>query len=404
MRFFIAILLCFLTYSSAFGFIQTRDDYSAQLRILKELDIDPKYMKDPYFLAMKAEGSNIAKKDFVNTIKEEYKHISMLKELISKTDMPNSFLYLAMVESGLSNKAVSNVKAVGMWQFMEGTAKLYGLRVDKYVDERRDPVASTLAAVQYLKRLKEQFGKWYLAIMAYNSGEVRVKQAIQKAGTDELSVLIDPDKKYLSLETRLFIRKILIAANMAEDSDFIISNDSSMLNRPNQISVSKVFVPGGTSLAMVASSIGLSLKKLKEHNAHLRYDFTPPNQKEYHIYIPIGKKDLFATNFKSFNNDQKFQIYSVKKGDTIAKIASKWRVSAKDIQKYNEIAKLSPNSQIIIPVSKKTAPIFENYKVKKGDTLAGISKKFDVEVKEIIKANNIKNSKVAAGDSLVIPK
>ncbi|ALV65194.1 lytic transglycosylase domain-containing protein [Campylobacter fetus] len=404
MRFFIAILLCFLTYSSAFGFIQTRDDYSAQLRILKELDIDPKYMKDPYFLAMKAEGSNIAKKDFVNTIKEEYKHISMLKELISKTDMPNSFLYLAMVESGLSNKAVSNVKAVGMWQFMEGTAKLYGLRVDKYVDERRDPVASTLAAVQYLKRLKEQFGKWYLAIMAYNSGEVRVKQAIQKAGTDELSVLIDPDKKYLSLETRLFIRKILIAANMAEDSDFIISNDSSMLNRPNQISVSKVFVPGGTSLAMVASSIGLSLKKLKEHNAHLRYDFTPPNQKEYHIYIPIGKKDLFATNFKSFNNDQKFQIYSVKKGDTIAKIASKWRVSAKDIQKYNEIAKLSPNSQIIIPVSKNTAPIFENYKVKKGDTLAGISKKFDVEVKEIIKANNIKNSKVAAGDSLVIPK
>ncbi|EAJ5692663.1 transglycosylase SLT domain-containing protein [Campylobacter fetus] len=404
MRFFIAILLCFLTYSSAFGFIQTRDDYSAQLRILKELDIDPKYMKDPHFLAMKAERSNIAKKDFVNTIKEEYKHISMLKELISKTDMPKSFLYLAMVESGLSNKAVSNVKAVGMWQFMEGTAKLYGLRVDKYVDERRDPVASTLAAVQYLKRLKDQFGKWYLAIMAYNSGEVRVKQAIQKAGTDELSVLIDPDKKYLSLETRLFIRKILLAANIAEDSDFIISNDSSMLNRPNQISVSKVFVPGGTSLAMVASSIGLSLKKLKEHNTHLRYDFTPPNQKEYHIYIPIGKKDLFATNFKSFNNDQKFQIYSVKKGDTIAKIASKWRVGTKDIQKYNEIAKLSPNSQIIIPVSKNTAPIFENYKVKKGDTLIGISKKFDVEVKEIIKANNIKNSKLAAGDSLVIPK
>ncbi|WKW18499.1 LysM peptidoglycan-binding domain-containing protein [Campylobacter fetus subsp. fetus] len=163
-----------------------------------------------------------------------------------------------------------------------------------------------------------------------------------------------------------------------------------MLNRPNQISVSKVFVPGGTSLAMVASSIGLSLKKLKEHNTHLRYDFTPPNQKEYHIYIPIGKKDLFATNFKSFNNDQKFQIYSVKKGDTIAKIASKWRVGTKDIQKYNEIAKLSPNSQIIIPVSKNTAPIFENYKVKKGDTLIGISKKFDVEVKEIIKANNIK--------------
>ncbi|MFW5619683.1 MAG: hypothetical protein ACOCMY_07440, partial [Campylobacter hyointestinalis] len=98
MKFFTTILLCFLAASSLFGYIPTNSDYNSQLRVLKEFDIDPKYMKDPYFLAMKFDDSSSRKKSFVNTIKEEYKHISMLKELMDKHNMPKSFLYLAMVE------------------------------------------------------------------------------------------------------------------------------------------------------------------------------------------------------------------------------------------------------------------------------------------------------------------
>ncbi|CUU75177.1 regulatory protein dnir [Campylobacter hyointestinalis subsp. hyointestinalis] len=402
MKFFTTILLCFLAASSLFGYIPANNDYNSQLRVLKELDIDPKYMKDPYFLAMKFDDSSSRKKSFVNTIKEEYKHISMLKELMDKHNMPKSFLYLAIVESGLSNKAMSNSKAAGMWQFMEGTAKLHGLKVDKYVDERRDPIASTLAAVKYLKNLKAQFGKWYLAIMAYNCGEGNLKKAIAKAGSDDLSVLVDPDKKYLSLETRMFIRKILLVANMAEDSDFIIANDSSILNNANQISIARVSVPGGTALSEVAEAIGLSTKKMKEYNSHLRYGFTPPNLKEYYLYIPLNKKDIFATNFKPMDS-KSFKIYDVKKGDTIAKIATKWKVSPKEIQKYNDITKVKPNDKIIILTSKNSQALV-NYIVKKGDTLLGISKKFDVQVKDIVELNNLKSSSLGIGDSIVIPK
>lgn len=403
MKFFISILICIFTTSSLFGYIQTRNDYGAQLKVFKELDIDPKYMKDPYFLAMSLDENNITKKSFVNIIKEEYGHISMLKELIKNSDMPKTFLYLAMVESGLSNKAVSNVRAVGMWQFMEGTAKIYGLKINKYVDERRDPVAATQAAVSYLKALKSQFGKWYLAIIAYNCGEGKLKKAIAAAGTDSLSVLVDPDKKYLSLETRMFIKKILLSAYMAEDSDFIISKDSSLLNNANQISITKIMVPGGTSLASVGDSIGLSLKKMKEFNAHLKFGFTPPNLKEYHMYIPISKKDLFVSNFKAIKSNKVFHVYKVKKGDTIAKIASKWGTNSNEIKKYNNITSVKANQEIVIPAS-KSAAVLSSYKVQKGDTLIRISKKFDVKISDILEANDMKTSNLDIGDSIVIPK
>lgn len=403
MRFFGLILLFFIMPVTLFGYIGNRDDYNAKMRVLKELDIDPQYMRDPYFLSMITSSADKTRKNFVITSKEGYKYVAMLKELINESNMPKSFLYLAMVESGLSNNVVSNAKAAGMWQFMESTGRLYGLRIDKYVDERRDPIASTMAAMSYLKTLKTVFGKWYLALMAYNAGEGKVKRAIKKAGTDDLNVLIDPNKQYLPLETRMFIRKILVAANMFEDSDFIISNGSSMLNNANGVSIVRESVPGGTTLAEIGDSIGLSVKKMKEYNAHLRYFFTPPNSKFYHVYIPINKQELFASNFKPNKNDRIFHVYKVKKGDTLAKIAIKWGVQTKVIQKYNNIKTLKPNNYVVIATSKNT-PILASYKIQKGDTLIRISKKFNVEVAELIRINNMKNTKLAIGDDIVIPK
>ncbi|MFW5624585.1 MAG: LysM peptidoglycan-binding domain-containing protein, partial [Campylobacter hyointestinalis] len=185
-------------------------------------------------------------------------------------------------------------------------------------------------------------------------------------------------------------------------SDFIIANDSSILNNANQISIARVSVPGGTALSEVAEAIGLSTKKMKEYNSHLRYGFTPPNLKEYYLYIPLNKKDIFATNFKPMDS-KSFKIYDVKKGDTIAKIATKWKVSPIEIQKYNDITKVKPNDKIIILTSKNSQAL-ANYIVKKGDTLLGISKKFDVQVKDIVELNNLKSSSLGIGDSIVIPK
>ncbi|PPB61110.1 lytic transglycosylase, partial [Campylobacter hyointestinalis] len=120
------------------------------------------------------------------------------------------------------------------------------------------------------------------------------------------------------------------------------------------------------------------------------------------LYIPLNKKDIFATNFKPMDS-KSFKIYDVKKGDTIAKIATKWKVSPKEIQKYNDITKVKPNDKIIILTSKNSQAL-ANYIVKKGDTLLGISKKFDVQVKDIVELNNLKSSSLGIGDSIVIPK
>lgn len=394
------ILIFLLSFGVVFAYIPQYSDYNSQIRILKELDIDPSFIKNVNFLSMVSENS-MYRRDFLFKMKRRYINLSMLKEVIRGTGMPRSFLYLAMVESGLSNNITSNAKAVGIWQFMQETAKLYGLRVDRYVDERKDPIASTHAAVRYLNDLKAKFGKWYLAFIAYNCGEFRLKKAIAEAKTDDFSVLIDPKKNYLPRESRIFVQKILTAANIAKDADFMIQNDSSLLNSAGRITVTKVVVPPRTSLVDVANSINMDLKALKEYNSHLRTTITPPEH-NYYIYIPINKKDIFASNFKSIRSKH-FNTYIVQENDTLLSIANKFKVSINEIKKYNDLSKIKQNQNLLIPIKDaKMGKKITSYKVQKGDNLTKIAKKFGVKVDDIMQLNAM--SKLAAGESIVIPR
>ena len=158
---FLSIIFAFFITTSAYAYIWHEDDYGAQLRVLKELDIDASYMKDPHFLEMQASSTSANRKHFLRALEEQSRHIGMLKSALGKNEIPKSILYLAVVESGLANHATSGKKAAGIWQLMPSSARILGLRVDKYIDERRDPVASTKAALKYLTTLKEKFGKWY---------------------------------------------------------------------------------------------------------------------------------------------------------------------------------------------------------------------------------------------------
>jgi membrane-bound lytic murein transglycosylase D len=373
------------------------DNFQKEIRILKELDIDPKYINDEHFLRLKNVRMDMTKKEFINTITKEYKHAAIIKDVLKERNAPNFLLYLAIVESKLSNRATSGAKAAGIWQFIPSTAKLHNLEVDKYVDERRDPLQATHAAIDYLERLKDRFGKWYLAILAYNAGEGKLSKAIKLAGSDDIMVLLNPKKKYLPLESRDYLRKIIMMAYVANDSDFLISKDSSMLNSATYIGIKRVEIPGGTSLRDVAVSIGFSLENLSKYNTHLRYSFTPPNRETYYIYIPTIKKEEFVANYKE---GPKSKIYNTKKGDTFEIIAKKLNIKASDIKEYNNVSKIKSNYKLAVPANAKT--IYE-YQVKKGDTLGMISRKFGVEVDEIIKANSKTNMKLAIGENLVIP-
>ncbi len=397
MRVLSIFLLTLLSFSYSFGFMVWNDNSQREIRILKELDIEPKYVNNEYFLLLKNNRMNTTKQEFINTITKEYKHAAIIKDVLKERNAPDFLLYLAIVESKLSNRATSGAKAAGIWQFISSTAKLHNLEVDKYVDERRDPLQATHAAIDYLERLKDRFGKWYLAILAYNAGEGKLSRAIKAAGSDDINILLNPKKKYLPLETRDYLRKIIMMAYVANDSDFLISKDSSMLNSATYIGIEKVDIPGGISLRDVASTIGFSIEKLSQYNTHLRYSFTPPNRDKYYIYIPTIKKEEFIANYKI---GPKTKIYNTKKGDTFEIIAKKLNIKTSDIKEYNNISKIKSNYKLAVPANAKT--IYE-YEVKKGDTLGAISRKFGVEVADIVKANSKTNMKLAIGENLVIP-
>ncbi|MBX2079376.1 transglycosylase SLT domain-containing protein [Campylobacter peloridis] len=337
--FFILIILCLNAKALQF----TPEHYTQQAQILRNLDINPSYLSDMVFLEFKESSINIHSRTLVDTMREFYKITPIIRKILEKENIPQEFLYLAIVESGLKTHSISKTKAVGVWQFMKPTAQTLGLRVDPYVDERKDLVKSTYAAIAYLKQLKEQFGKWYLAILAYNCGDGKLRQAIKKAKSDDLKILLDPNEKYLPLETRVFIRKILTMAFLANNNDFLISQDSALLNYALSSEVKKIPIPASVSLKDIAKIAKMPYSEFKRYNPHFNYDFTPPDKKDYYMYIPLSKSVAFEAalaNAKLAKVDTTIpytKIYIVKQGDSLYTIARKHKISVESIKEYNKI-------------------------------------------------------------------
>ena len=346
-----------LAFNAIFAHTYTSEYYEKQAQILGNLDIDPSFMSDLIFVQIREELESKHSGVLVNSIQNFSKVTPMIRKVLAKEEVPEEILYLAMIESGLKTHSISNAKAVGVWQFMQATARNLGLRIDAYVDERRDTVKSTYAAANYLKNLKNEFGKWYLALLAYNCGNGKLKQAISKAGSDDLSILLDSDKKYLSLETRNFIRKILILAFLANDKDFLLQKDGSLMNYALSNDFVKVDIPSSVALKDLAQSANIDLETFKKYNPQFKHNFTPPGN-GYYMYIPLNKTAFFEKNFKNTHFKKvdtsipMTKIYVVKAGDSLYKIAKTHNVGIEDLRELNKIKKnhLSINQKLIIPI------------------------------------------------------
>jgi len=200
--------------------------------------------------------------------------------------MPQELLYIPMVESGLSPFAVSHVSAVGLWQFMSPTAMQYGLRVDEYVDERRDPVRATDAALDYLQWLHGRFGEsWYLAAAAYNAGPGRVERILNRHAGGQMGDenLYWEILEYLPRETREYVPKLIALTMLANDADALGFDMSGV----EEYRFDNVFVPGGTTLGRVAAALDIEVSTLRNLNPHLTRGVTPPGE-IYGVRIPIG--------------------------------------------------------------------------------------------------------------------
>jgi membrane-bound lytic murein transglycosylase D len=403
----IKALLTFLIVS-VFSHASLTFDTNAdqQVEVLQSLDIDLTFINDKSLIKTEAQYKKQYKRSrFFKAMKDAYVFIPRVKEMIAAADVPQSILYLAMAESNFKTRAYSSKKASGMWQFMPYTGKLFGLKINKYVDERRDLIKSTAAAIDYLKRGHRKFGKWYLSALSYNCGMGRVARAIRRAGTDDLATLLDPKKKYLPAESRHYIRKIVALSLMAQDEDFMLKTEFDyLMNRGNAYSIATVKLPSGERLSRVAKILHMKLSELKKLNRHLKYDFIPSNKHGYDIYIPYIKLSAFKEDYQPKNLKQIYMVHTVKKGDTLASLGRKYHISYSVIKDFNGLKRnaLSLKQKLIIPIDKKSGYAIDSYIVRKGDTLGGIARKFRLKLNRLRKLNSLTSNNIHIGDRLIV--
>jgi membrane-bound lytic murein transglycosylase D len=391
------------------------EEYYTNSYILNKFDIDDTFLKDKYLIKKINKYEKSKDNMIFNHLNKAYLLIPMLKHKIKSSGIPEEMLYLSMAESNFLVKAYSKARAAGLWQFMKGTGRHYGLRIDTYIDERNDILKSTDAAITYLKDLHGKFGKWYLAIMAYNCGEGRVRQAIRRAKSDKLEKLLKVHRwkrrQYLPSETRDYIRKIVALSITAKKIGFFTNDDNyHLLNRGVSMPIVPVKINSDIHISDVSKILNMPYSELRDLNKHLKYNITPPDNKMHKIYIPYSRLVFFNQNkdkLKKYKSS--FRVYIVSKGDNLYDLGHAFGIPYKIIKMANGLTSntLKLKQKLIIPTRSDSKLIYKPmknifYTVKRGDTLNKISKKFNIRISSLLKKNKRSNNIIKIGEKLSI--
>lgn len=363
---------------------------------------------------------------------------NMIHAVLKEQGVPTELYYQAMIESGFAVHATSIASAVGIWQFIPGTGRRYGLRIDHYVDERRDPMRATIAAAMYLKDLNNVFQNWYLAMAAYNAGEGRILGAIMRSNTRDFWEMVR--KHSLPSETLNYIPKFIAATTIGHNLERYGFEDLVPEIAPQLVAVN---VPSPVKLTDIARVSGLSLAVITEYNPHFRRGITPPGQNTYRIWVPKEYQDEFNSKFdelaalriKNMRNvaaatddtgGKTSVTHKVKKGENLASISRKYEMSSAAIKKLNNLKSnriyvgmyLKISGTAVPPTKSSSRSVTKSasdssaegsspkahtmvkYRVKHGDNLQKIAKKFNTSIPEIKKLNNMKRNSIATGQIL----
>lgn len=294
----------------------------------------------------------------------EYK--PLVQDILRKHRVPTELYYLAMIESGYVTHARSRARAVGAWQFIQGTGKRYGLQQTRYLDERRDMIRSTEAAARYLKDLHTAFQSWYLAMAGYNAGEGRILRAIMKGNSRDFWHLVE--KKALPPETRNYVPKFMAAAIIGHNPEKYGFNDIEAEPFPEH---EPAEVPGGVRLQEIARQTGVPLATLKRMNPHLIRAITPADRSSYSIWVPAGKKDEVEGAKAALARTR------IRASRTYASAASSKHTHGKKV-------------------------VF--HRVRRGEALTLISRRYGVPISRIKKLNSLRSNRIYAGQKLVIKR
>src|SRR6266849_6275984 len=322
----------------------------------------------------------------------------MIQRVLKKEGVPQDLIYLAQAESGFHPLALSHAGARGIWQFMSSRAKGYGLERNWWVDERQDPEKATRAAARHLKDLYNEFGDWYLAMAAYNSGPGTVQSAVKRTGYVDFWELYR--RNVLPKETRNYVPIILAVTIMAKNPEQY-GLDDVVREKPVPYDTAKINYP--VDLRLVAECVDASAADLQDLNPSLLRLTTPKNQ-EFELHLPVGTKDKFLTAIAAIPPGMRvwWRYHKVAPGDTLASIGRRYRTSSKTIAEANNLdgQELDPDSKLIIPIVPGKHPFGEDvvaysrhatrYKVRKGDTVQTVAENFGVPPTMVRRWNHIK--------------
>jgi membrane-bound lytic murein transglycosylase D len=364
------------------------------------------------------------RQSFSRWLSRSSRYIPMMKEILKREGMPEDLVYVAMIESGFHLHARSWANAVGPWQFVSDTGRRYSLRIDQWVDERKDPVKATTAAALYLKELYGMFnGDWYLAAAGYNAGENKILRAINMYNTSDFWEI--SRGTYLKRETKEYVPKLLAAAIIAKDPARYGFSDIAYLPA---IEFETVKIPSRTDLELIAKLSGTTYETIRELNPDLRHWCTPPNYPGYDLKLPKGTRLQFELEYAKIPEDKRFTekvLYTsflARKKDSLKSVAHRFGTSPEALCELNGLSKNSriAGKKLVVPVRQtvdfshegrsaqahaKKGTFAKYYTVKKGDTLDALSKRFNVSTRLLSSWNNLKN-KVALkpGRRIIIAK
>ena len=353
---------------------------------------------------------------------------SGIQATLEELDVPGELYFLAMIESGFVIRATSHVGAGGIWQFMPATGRRYGLKVDRYVDERRDVLRATQAAALYLKDLHNVFQSWYLAMAAYNAGEMRILGAIMRSGSRDFWTLVK--KKALPKETMEYIPKFLAAAIIGHNPQrfgFTVPKPADFID------ATLVAVPSPIRLESVAQATGLQANELRELNTHLSKGVTPPNQRDYEIWVPSEHVNQVRNKISDLHGSRLGRNVAladvredgvreadvardvptsikVKRGDTLKKIAKRYHKSVAYLKRLNNLtsSRLRPGTELKLSGAPVVVMAASNstirYRVRRGDNLDKIARRFGMSIEELKVANDLRRSRIRIGQLLNVRK
>lgn len=332
------------------------------------------------------------------------KYKPVVEQIFAELGLPQELVYLSVIESGFNPRAYSRARAAGPWQFMKGTGSSYGLRVNWYLDERRDPIKSSVAAAQHLRDLYDRFGSWPLALAAYNAGTGKISRAIKKSGTRDYWKI--RRTRYIRRETREYVPKFMAATIIATNPTlfgFRVGSD-------DVHEYDEVLMKNTIHLRTVAKKTGLAFEDLRYLNPELRRSITPPQKDGYFLKVPVGMGyhvENVREELKQWTQPPpQANWYRVRSGDSLSVIAHRFNMNVGKLKGLNNLSGNLIHVGQRLRVSEGAGPSKEGnakwYRVRRGDSLWTIAKRFSVSVRDLKVLNNLRSSVIQAGRMLMV--